>query len=131
MFEDQNTLQTSLSVRFRHLVGQQKQADVLSRALMTGRLAHAYLFLGPEGVGKEAAAIDFARALLCENRNGKKAAPVEIPCDSCASCIQSSGFRHPNLKILFPLPKPKDSSDESVNEEYTACLLYTSDAADE
>ncbi len=108
------------AVRFENLVAQSRVAGVLSRAMSTGRLPHAYLFLGADGVGKEAAAIDLAGALLCLGHNRRQeTTPAVVPCKSCPACAQSGNLAHPNLKILFPLPKPKQSADEAA-ETYTA-----------
>ena len=46
---------------------QDKAIAVLQKALAAGRLAHAYIFAGPEGVGKFTTAREWARLLLCEN----------------------------------------------------------------
>ncbi|KAB2958379.1 MAG: hypothetical protein F9K13_13775, partial [Candidatus Methylomirabilis oxygeniifera] len=51
---------------FRDVIGQARAIAFLQRALVTGRVAHAYLFSGPSGIGKRAAAIAFAQALNCE-----------------------------------------------------------------
>jgi DNA polymerase III subunit delta' len=51
------------------LVGQERAAAILSRALQQGRVSHAYLFVGPEAVGKNTAALLFAQALNCERQN--------------------------------------------------------------
>ena len=51
---------------FRDVIGQARAIGFLQRALMTGRVAHAYLFNGPSGVGKRAAALAFAQALNCD-----------------------------------------------------------------
>lgn len=116
---------SDIDVRFTQLVGQERVRDVLTRASRTGRIAHAYLFLGDHGAGKEAAALDFARVLLCRShaqRRGNE--PDTFPCEQCESCAQSRRLSHPGLRILFPLPKPqspKEGEDtaEAV-EQYTA-----------
>src|SRR5438105_1321247 len=48
------------------LVGQERAEAALARALQQGRVSHAYLFVGPESVGKNTAALLFAQALNCE-----------------------------------------------------------------
>ncbi len=103
-------------IMFPQLIGQEKAANVLKRAIQSQRSAHAYLFLGINGVGKEAAALGFARALLCENL---ETGISNIPCEKCGSCEKSKRLTHPNLKIVFPLPKPKERSEESSGDEYT------------
>src|SRR3954454_22936004 len=63
------------------------------RAVRRGRLAHAYLFTGPPGVGKRLFATELARALLCE-----RADPDSLQaCDTCPSCIQVEAGTHPDL----------------------------------
>ena len=121
MMSDNSAISTT-PVELPHLVGQQRQKEVLVRAVRTGRIPHAYLFLGPEGVGKEAAALDLARAMLClSDHRSHGTTPEKIPCGECSSCAQSHKLAHPNLKILFPLPKPKKSgsNDDENNEAYS------------
>ena len=48
--------------------GHEAQAEAFARAVRRGRLAHAYLFVGPPGVGKRLFAVELAKALLCEAR---------------------------------------------------------------
>ncbi|MBD3165171.1 DNA polymerase III subunit delta' [bacterium] len=104
-----------LAVRFPDVIGQERITTALGRSLRNGRVPHAMLFLGDDGVGKEATALDFARALLCRGKAGEK------PCEQCADCAKTRQLQHPNLKILFPLPTPKESSDDdAAGEEYTA-----------
>ena len=47
------------------IVGQERVKALLRRTLQSGHIAHAYLFYGPEGIGKDALAIEFAKTLLC------------------------------------------------------------------
>ncbi|MBM4015057.1 MAG: DNA polymerase III subunit gamma/tau [Planctomycetes bacterium] len=65
---------------FVKVVGQEPIARTLQNALKTGRLAHAYLFTGPRGVGKTSMARILAKALLCER------APTPDPCLTCERC---------------------------------------------
>jgi len=66
-------------VSFKALVGQQTVVRAFQAALAGDKLAHAYLIVGPEGVGKRTFAREAARALLCK-RGGVDA------CDVCSSC---------------------------------------------
>jgi DNA polymerase-3 subunit delta' len=69
----------------------------LERALETGRVHHAYLFAGPDGVGKELAAFGLAQALVCEKRGveeagglfGGGAPPSFVACGACSSCLRA------------------------------------------
>jgi DNA polymerase III subunit delta' len=67
------------------VVGQSTAVDTLRRALAADRVHHAYLFEGPEGVGKERAAFGLAQALVCERR-----APGQADaCGECRACVRA------------------------------------------
>ncbi|XXF75717.1 DNA polymerase III subunit delta' [Myxococcaceae bacterium GXIMD 01537] len=77
------------------VVGQPRAIDALQSALRSGAVHHAYLFAGPEGVGKELAAVGLAQALTCPER------PDE-GCGSCASCTRLARGLHPDVSWLMP-----------------------------
>src|SRR5882672_4575485 len=67
---------------FDAVVGQDAITRTLRNALASGRIAHAYLFAGPRGIGKTTTARLLARALLCAERTGPE------PCGKCAVCVE-------------------------------------------
>lgn len=96
------------------VVGQQPLKENLKRLLSQNKLPHALLFYGPDGVGKEAAALEIGKFLLCQSDNA--------PCGACASCRRYDRFEHPDFYFLFPLKKPaKDYSggewENAMNEK--------------
>ena len=80
--------------------------EMLVRSISNNRIANAYLFQGPQGCGKEWAAIEFARSLNCLQKE-------KSSCYSCESCIKFSTLQHPDLSITVPLPSIKNHSKES------------------
>ncbi|MBQ8061194.1 MAG: DNA polymerase III subunit gamma/tau [Bacteroidales bacterium] len=67
---------------FETLIGQDNIAQTLKNSIIRGKLAHAYLFCGPRGVGKTTTARIFAKAINCAHPS----ADME-PCGECESCI--------------------------------------------
>jgi DNA polymerase-3 subunit delta' len=73
--------------------GHSAQQKMLERAAARGRMAHAYLFLGPTGIGKRCVARALAQSLFCPHSS-----PDQLdPCDECPSCKQVRSGSHPDL----------------------------------
>ncbi len=80
---------------FRDLIGQQHAATLLRGAIRSGHITHAYLFVGPAGVGRLTAARAFAQALLCS-------AGGDDACGQCAACRKVASGAHPDLRVVSP-----------------------------
>jgi DNA polymerase-3 subunit delta' len=82
---------------FGQIRGQESAVAILKNALSGGRLAHAYLFFGPEGVGKRLTALTLAKAMNCTSPK-----EVGIPCERCPSCIKVNSSSHADVILLEP-----------------------------
>src|SRR5262249_2777059 len=84
-----------------------------------GRLAHAYLFVGAEGVGKKLFAAELARALLCEApRPGSGRLEA---CDRCASCLLVEAGTHPDLTVVG---RPEESNEMPIELMRELCRHF-------
>jgi DNA polymerase-3 subunit delta' len=81
------------------VLGQPRAVTTLRDALAAGRLAHAYCFLGPAGVGKTTTARALAAALLCA-----RAAESGDGCGSCGDCAAVARDDHPDCDVAGPPP---------------------------
>lgn len=75
---------------FKDMIGQRLAVGLIRRAIEEKRLAHAYLFIGPDGVGKSFLANAFAKALNCEKGGAE-------PCGGCVSCGKVEMKNHPDV----------------------------------
>ena len=86
---------------FSAVRGHARALGLLRRSVAEGRIAHAHLFHGPEGVGKELAAKNFAKLLNCR-------APREgDACDFCEECLRIEKNDHPDVLWLRPEGKKR------------------------
>jgi len=94
------------------LINQTENRRLLYNVINNNRVAHAYLFYGPEGSGSEGFALEFAAMLNCSSKD-------EYPCGICQVCRQMKTLEHPNLTLVFPVPAPRDSdSDDSPFKQF-------------
>jgi len=80
--------------------------DRLQRALRSGRVPHAYLFTGPEGVGKEMLAARLAAVLLCNDPQSsivtpQSSIPRQDACGQCVDCTLHAAGNHPDYHRIY------------------------------
>jgi len=83
-------------LQFKLLLGHKKAKSLLLEAAAKNKLGHAYLFRGPDGVGKKRTALTLAAALNCKN------ALEHDACGRCTSCRKYGSFNHPDLLLVSP-----------------------------
>ena len=93
------------------IIGHAAPLAGLEHAIASGAPAHAWLFAGPQGLGKHATALEFAAALNCTGQ--------AAPCASCRPCLDTLGGRHPDVELITPggicdEPDHKDHSDSRM-----------------
>lgn len=94
---------------FEAIRGQARAVDALSRTLAAGRVAHAYAFVGPSGVGRKLTALAFAQALLCPfTQRASEASHLSghptLAVGSCLACRKVERGVHPDLMLIGPTP---------------------------
>lgn len=88
-----------LPMAFGDILGHERPLRVLRRTLASGRIPHAYLFWGPDGIGKERVAREVARCLLCADRGAVERAEA---CGTCGACRRVAAGDHPDLHVRAP-----------------------------
>jgi DNA polymerase-3 subunit delta' len=116
------------------IIAQENAQEFLRRARQNARVAHAYLFHGPQGSGKEALALLAAQCFFCEKLRPHPAPPPatmalfdepvtepaasgahnsELACGVCSACRRIAEMTHPDVRVIFPRTASA-SEDERV-----------------
>jgi len=96
---------------FRDILGQERVISHLKTAMAKGRLSHAYLFLGPQGVGKASVARALAAALNCAQPRADGDA-----CGECPSCRRMNAGTHPDFLVVSPEESKAQIGIEKIRE---------------
>lgn len=98
---------------FKDIIGQEEAKERLIREAKEGKIAHARLFCGNEGVGKLPLAIAYAQYISCDH-------PTDTDsCGVCPNCTKYNKLIHPDLHFVFPIIKKKNkdtTSDDYLQE---------------
>ena len=91
-----------MAVNLSEIMCQDKAIAGLQRAFSAGRMAHAYLFAGEDGVGKFTTARAWAKMLLCQNRSQRPGESAFYDsCGQCPSCKLFEGGGHPDFQSVY------------------------------
>lgn len=102
---------------WQRIRGHDALVEGFRRAVQRGRLAHAYLFTGPAGVGKRLFALELAKSLLCE-----KAPEGNLQaCDRCPSCVQVEAGTHPDF---FTAVRPPEALEFPIDLMRQLCASF-------
>ena len=99
-------------MQFSKILGQTHIKNHLTKSVDEGRIAHAQLFVGPEGSGTLPMAIAYAQYILCNNTNGENLGGNE----SCN--LKFKNFSHPDLHFAFPVTTSDKVKSKPVSKFY-------------
>lgn len=90
------------------LIGQKKAISLLQQGLDTGKTAHAYLFVGPEHIGKMTLAKELAMALNCHGQNP--------PCHECPACKKIESGNHTDVQVIRLTQSDEGNADSEATK---------------
>lgn len=79
---------------FKNIIGNERNKELLKNIIDTNNIAHSYMFVGKDSIGKLLFAKEFAKAILCISK--------EKTCNRCKSCIEFDTNNNPDFNILEP-----------------------------
>ena len=97
---------------FSEVLGQKHIKNHLTTSVDKGRIAHAQLFVGPEGSGTLPMALAYAQYILCNNKNGENTGGNE----SCN--LKFKSFSHPDLHFAFPVVTSDKVKSKPISSFY-------------
>ncbi len=81
---------------FENIIGHKKQIEQIKNTIKNDKIAHAYLFSGPEGIGKKRVGEEFIKYLNCTHQDREKF----LACESCPSCLRMESNNQPDFFIV-------------------------------
>ncbi len=95
---------------FENIIGQSSAIAAIKRLILQDQIRGAYLFSGPDGVGKRTVAIEFAKAVNCENEEER------LSNCKCPSCKKIDSMNHPDIFLIHPEGKSNSIKIEKIRE---------------
>ncbi len=99
-------------MQFAQVIGQQTLKQRLTGAFREGRIAHALMFLGPEGSGNLALALAFAQYIACPNRSESDS------CGACPTCKKMDQHQFADLHYTFPFFNKSEGSEKTTCNDW-------------
>jgi len=96
---------------FAKILGQDQATQIITKAIKNNSVAHAYMFYGPNSVGKKLTAIALAKALNCLS-----ASPGDY-CDDCPACDKIARGIHPDFFLVGPVKASASAREEAIKVE--------------
>lgn len=95
------------------ILGQEYAIKTFKKSYTKGRISHAYIIAGPDGVGKSLFAMYIASTLMCTGK--------DKPCGKCSQCIKIEHGNHPDIRVISGTKKSIGVDDirDVINEVYT------------
>ncbi len=90
---------------FDNIIGNNEIKENLKKSLENNKTSHSYLFIGIEGIGKKIIAKEFAKSILCINREKSKSEADKeknLICNNCKSCIEFDTNNNPDFYVITP-----------------------------
>ncbi|MCL2390539.1 MAG: DNA polymerase III subunit delta' [Endomicrobia bacterium] len=101
---------------FENVLGQQKIKNILTSQIKSGKIPHAYIFMGQNGVGKRFTAVEFVKILNCSLNDFSKTDAGA--CGKCLNCEKISRHSHPDLHFI-DFAKQAEMLDEDLGKQKT------------
>lgn len=79
-------------MNFENIIGNEKNKELLGQIVNNSNIAHSYMFIGQDSIGKLLFAKEFAKAILCVDN--------QRPCNSCKSCIEFDTLNNPDFSMI-------------------------------
>lgn len=79
---------------FENIIGNKQNKEILNKIIKSNNMAHSYMFIGKESIGKMMFAKEFAKAILCIDN--------QKPCNKCKSCIEFNTSNNPDFTVIEP-----------------------------
>ena len=112
-------------------IGNEFAVRQLQGAVERGRVSHAYLFTGPDRVGKRTLGMDLARALCC-SRATSNGSHVAVPCGECSACDRVGRLAHPDVRLInVTTPTSKDADPDAAAKRVSISIDLINDVQSE